>query len=264
MRLTALIAYAAAAVLTLTACGDEEPGDSVRHDWDGVWVLASGTQQGGPLVLVDSHPVTLVLDGDAVSGISACNHYGGTVTRSGDSFTVGAMSMTEMACPPDSVLTLESAFHAALNDVTTAALDGDLLTLSGDAVELVFERQPAVPSADLLGTTWMLDSLLAGDVVSSTMGTGSLILSADGTVSGSTGCRNFTGSWEQDGTSLRFQLATTRQACPDETRAQDQQVLAVLDAQPEFAIDGQSLTLTSPAAGSPSSGLVYGAVQVTS
>lgn len=258
MRLTALVAYAAAAVLTLTACGDDGPSDSVRHDWDGAWVLTSGTHQGDPLGLLDSHPVTLVLDGDDVNGISACNHYGGTVTRSGDSITFEAMSMTEMACSPESAMALEAAYHAALADVTAARLDGDVLTLTGDGVELVFDRQPPVPTADLVGTTWQLDSLIQGDAVSSTMGTATLVLSDDGTVTGSTGCRTFRGTWDQEGTTLRFLLATTRQACPDDTRAQDQQVLAVLDAQPESSIEGQSLTLTNPQTGSqPSSGVIY-------
>ena len=85
------------------------------YDWDGAWVLTSGTHQGDPLGLLDSHPVTLVLDGDDVNGISACNHYGGTVTRSGDSITFEAMSMTEMACSPESAMALDGGGSSTLN-----------------------------------------------------------------------------------------------------------------------------------------------------
>jgi len=254
MRLTALLAYAAAAVLTLTACGDETPSDTVRHDWDGAWVLTSGNDTGVPLVLVATHPVTLVLDGDDIGGIAACNHYGGTVTRSGDSITFGAMSMTEMACSPESAMTLEAAYLAALADVTTASVDDDVLVLSGDRTTLTFAFEPPPPTADLVGTTWVLDSLIIVDAASSVGGEPTLLLRADGSVSGSTGCRSFEGTWIETGAQLDFpELSMGDETCSPALAAQDDHVVSVLGDGFTASIDGATLTVSDP----DGSGLVY-------
>jgi len=254
MRLTALLAYAAAAVLTLTACGDEAPSDTVRHDWDGAWVLTSGNDTGVPLVLVATHPVTLVLDGDDIGGIAACNHYGGTITRSGDTFTFGAMSMTEMACSPESAMTLEAAYLATLADVTTATVDGDSLVLSGGGTTLTFASEPPPPTAELLGTTWVLDSLITGDAASSVGGEPTLLLRADGTVSGSTGCRSFEGRWIETGAQLDFpELRMGDESCSPALAAQDDHVVTVLGDGFTASIDGPTLTVSDP----DGSGLVY-------
>jgi len=254
MRSVALAAYAAVAVLTLTACGEQAPADSVRHDWDGAWVLTSGNDTGVPLVLVPTHPVTLVLVGDDVSGIAACNHYGGTITRNGGSIAFGAMSMTEMACSPESAMTLEAAYHAALADVTTATIDGDTLVLSGAGTRLTFAFEPPPPTAELLGTTWLLDSLITGDAASSVAGKPTLQLRADGTVSGSTGCRSFEGTWTEHGARLDFpELTVTDQACTPALVDQDDHVLSVLGDGFTAAIDGPTLTVSDP----DGNGLVY-------
>jgi len=254
MRLTALVVYAAVAVLTVTACGEEGPGASVRHDWDGAWVLTSGTHGDDPLTLVASHPVTLVLAGDEVGGIAACNHYGGTVTHSDDAIAFSAMSMTEMACSPESAMTLEAAFIAALADVDTATLDGDALVLSGEATTLTFEFQPPPPTADLVGTTWVLESLITGDAASSVAGQPTLLLRADGSVSGSTGCRTFRGTWVESGAQLDFvEFTMGDETCGSALTPQDSHVVVVLGDGFTAAVDGPTLTASDP----DGNGLVY-------
>ncbi len=50
-------------------------------------------------------------------------------------------------------------------------------------------------------------------------------------MSGSTGCNRLTGSYEQDGNSLRFkQMATTKMACPPPVDAMERAFLQVLGA----------------------------------
>ncbi len=239
-----LVAGAAVALL-LTGCGDTTPGSGVDPaTFDGDWQLTSGSVDGTDLDLA-AGDVTLTVDGEQWGGTSACNQYFATATLDGDQVTVGGVGSTEMACD-EPRMALEAAYLAGLQRVTTAATDGDTLTLSsGDGVVLEFGPVAPTPTADLVGTTWTLTTLLDGDSASSTVGEpATLTLADDGTVTGSTGCRTFRGRWEQDGDALSIgPLATPKIGCSPETRSQDTHVLAVLDGEVAATIDGQSLTL---------------------
>lgn len=50
-------------------------------DEDGSWQLMSGTVDGRPVPIVDSHPITLNIDGYVIGGTAACNGYGGNLKR---------------------------------------------------------------------------------------------------------------------------------------------------------------------------------------
>ncbi len=169
-------------------------------------VLASGAVDGSPLDLPPGVRVTLLPgaggteDPAAVSGVSGCNHYFSTMTVDGDAITFPAEGTggTEMACEPG-LMALESTYLAALPRVETGRWDGDRFTLAGDGVELVYAAVEAVPTQDLVGTTWRLDSLLDGETASSTVAgadPATLELREDGTVAGGTGCRTLTGRYE--------------------------------------------------------------------
>ena len=81
--------------------GDGRPGDEpAAADLDGSWVLTAGSDHGAALALDDSHPVTLDLDGNEPSGISACNNYSGTMDPRRRRVTFSNLGGTEMACMP--------------------------------------------------------------------------------------------------------------------------------------------------------------------
>ena len=142
-------------------------------------------------------------------------------------------------------MTVEAAYHAALAAVTRVERSGDVLTLSGEGAELVFELLRPVPDAALQGTRWSLESLIQGDAVSSVSDGGWLQLDADGTLSGSTGCRDFDGAYLVTGDTVAItQLSTTDQACTGLVEAQDRHVIEVIDGGFMVAIDGDRLTLT--------------------
>ncbi|HQR28067.1 MAG TPA: META domain-containing protein [Nocardioides sp.] len=247
--MTRLLALVLSLLLLASGCGSDDGGTATEPtdvDLSGTWRLTSGTASGGTLALDDSHPVTLLVEGDRVSGVSACNNYMGQVTVSGSSVTFGQLGGTQMACMPSSVMALEQAYLAALGTVDTGARDGDTLTLSGPGTTLTFEPVPPVSDADLVGTRWTLDSLVEGSTVSSVQGKpATLDLAADGTASGSTGCRSFRGDWTLSGEQLTLPaLATTMQACPEGLGAQDDLVLAVLTGPAEVTVEGSSLSLT--------------------
>ncbi len=244
------------AALTV-ACGQVGPvGTSpagTTDSIDGSWELVAGSTTEGPLRLVEAAPVTLDIEGTEVSGRSACNHYSATLDHDGDSVGVGQVGGTEMGCEPR-VMELEQRYLTTLQSVDKADVGGDRLVLTGAGVRLEFRLVPEVPTADLVGTVWGLDSLLAGDTASSTVGSAArLVLAGDGTLTGSTGCRPFVGRYVVQGaevrvTALDADLPTGKggvDACPPETAAQDEQVLEVLGVGFRAEVAGETLTLSS-------------------
>ena len=134
--------------------------------------------------------------------------------------------------------------------------DGKVLALTGPDVMLRYELMPPTPIAELVGTTWVLESLVTGDTVTSAQGTPTLRLDANQTYTGSTGCRSFSGEWAERGGRLEFPSGGIDQlGCRAPLRAQDSLVFQTLGNGflAEFTVDGQKLTVTVP----DGSGLVY-------
>ncbi len=254
-RLITLLATLGILAALTTACGDEggTASDPGTPDLDGSWVLAAGSHDGKPFVLSDGALITMLIDGDQVSGVAACNNYGGPIAITADGVKVGALAMTEMACD-EPRMNLETAFLAALAAVTDADLSADSLTLTGADTTLDFDEAVVPAAAPMVGTTWHLDSLIDGDSVSSIMGEGTLTFDEQGKLTGSTGCRNFRGTWKAEGDEVTpSSLATTRQRCPADLQGQDDHVLAVLGSRFTALADGQILTIT----GADGLGLTY-------
>jgi heat shock protein HslJ len=141
-----------AALLTLVtlvtaACLGSDFADSI----EGSWVLASGSANGEPILVLESHPITMTLDGSNIDGTAACNGYGGTyrVASNGNFQIVDGLSITEMACSPPEVMDSEAQFMEAMINVDHVALDGTTLTLSGEGYELAFgpDDDPPPPAA---------------------------------------------------------------------------------------------------------------------
>jgi heat shock protein HslJ len=114
-------------------------------------------------------------------------------------------------------------------------------------VELHFALIPPIVNADLVGTTWILDSLISGDAVSSTVGERvTLQLNANGTFEASTGCRDVTGRYTVEGNRVKAILDPYDTfACGDGLGDQDNHVLKVISGEFSATIQGESLTLTA-------------------
>lgn len=259
-----LIAILATACTLGTSRGSVTPGPTGTGggvgiggagDLSGAWILLDGTGPTGAIPTADGHRITLTIQGDQVSGISACNHYGGTVAIAGDAIRVSALSMTEMACADDRAMESEAAYLAALATVVGWARDGDTLTLGGPQAELTFGLQPPVADEEIVGTTWVLESLILGDAVSSVLGDGATLeLRPDGTVAGGTGCRTFEGRYTINGDEVLFtDVVATDQGCAPDLARQDEHVLNVLGDGFTAAVAGPTLTLT----GAGNLGLAY-------
>lgn len=140
------------AAVLLTACGTEGTTGGQDEALDGHWVLAEGAGPDGTVELdvglEQPVPVTLRIDGDAWTGSAACNSYSGIVAVEDGAITNDlAFTVTEMACEPPALMTVESAYLAALAvvdeaDLTTADDAADALTLTGPDALLRFTREP--------------------------------------------------------------------------------------------------------------------------
>jgi heat shock protein HslJ len=241
-----------ALALVLGGCAQpaEPEGDPTAHAWQ----LETGTLDGAPILIVESHPITLSFTDDSAGGTAACNGYGGPYTISGAELTFAPPAVTEMACMPEQVMESETMYLAALVRVSNFTIDEERMTLTGEGVEMVFAQLPPVPTAQMTGTVWVLDALVQGEAVSSVMGDrATLEMFSDGSLLGSTGCRSFAGSYTVNGSGVLVTDLTAEGECTDDLRDQDALVLTVLGDGFRVTIEGQGMTLDSTG----NQGLIY-------
>jgi heat shock protein HslJ len=202
--------------------------------------------------------VTLTIDGDQVFGTAACNGYGGTLAADdrlggGGPFRVTELSWTEIGCEPD-VMQLEQQYLAALQAVDSYELAGSLhLGVIDVGTSLVFDPVAPVADNEIVGTTWVLDTVIEGDAASNSpiMHSATLTLDDDGTLTGSTGCRLLEGEWITAGAQIvftRFAAIDDPAAglCAPESQALDGFIVTVLGDGFTVDIDGRRLTLMAP------------------
>lgn len=243
-----------ALVLVLAGCAADVAPSSGPEAIEGAWRLTSGRTSVGEVPLVDDWPITLTIEGATIGGTAACNSYGARLVGIGGRVRVEELAMTAMGCEAD-VMASESAYTAALGAISEIGVDGDALVLVGPDVELRFAPLPPPPTAELVGTRWLLESVFVGDVAAAPVGEpATLELRADGTFTGSTGCRTFSGTWVEEGDGIRNTSMTMDGAdCLPELVPQDSSVVSVVGDGFVPTLHDDLLTLTDPGG----AGLVY-------
>ena len=177
-----------------------DTGAPSSGEFDGEWRLLSGQGPSGKVPI--PRQVTLVVDGQTISGIAACNNYFGDAQIDGESFEVSGLGSTEMGCPGKRAVA-EQRYLEALDAARSIVREADELHLGGESVDLRFELVPPPEPAAFEDTQWELESLVFGagadGTVSSTEAPGHIVFASDGTLSGHTGCQPLKGQWQQDG-----------------------------------------------------------------
>lgn len=129
--IAAFVAVVALSSLALSGCADSGAIERVQ----GSWVLVAGQDARGEFI-ESARPVTLAIEGDAFSGASPCNTYGGVVRAESNGLRFGAIASTEMACADPEQMSLEGRYVAGLGAVTAGSvIDGELV-LRGGGVQL--------------------------------------------------------------------------------------------------------------------------------
>jgi heat shock protein HslJ len=138
MKYVAVVALAGIAILAVAAC---QGADSAASDpLDGTsWVLMA-YRKTSP---ISGTTITAMFEDGQVRGSAGCNSYSGSYQVSGDTITVGAVAITEMAClEPEGVMEQELLFVEFLTDAQTFRLaDGQLQTFRPDGEALTFIPQ---------------------------------------------------------------------------------------------------------------------------
>jgi heat shock protein HslJ len=110
----------------------------------------------------------------------------------------------------------------------------------------VTEETAAAGSTEnsLTGTIWNLTSLNGQSLVPTTSITAEF--SEDGNLSGSSGCNNYTTTYESDGSNITInmsQAASTMMACPEPIMAQETAYMQALDQATTYEVNADTLTL---------------------
>jgi len=220
----------------------------------GDWVLVGGSIDGVDALILEDHRITLMIDGSQIGGVAACNQYGGEITVAGDGLHLANLGQTAMGCE-EPAMSAEVAFMGALARVREIRRDGAELVTAGDGIELHVEALEPPPTAELVDTRWVLETVFVGDVASAPLGEpATLELDGDGTFRGSTGCGAFTGHWIEQGDQIEApSLAMDESECPADLRAQDDHVVSVIGDGFVPSIQDDLLTVTDPGG----IGLVY-------
>lgn len=246
MLVTALL------VVMPAGCGDLPwfAGSGGGPDLRGEWRLVAGEAPWGPLGRVadfHDHGIRLVIEEDEFEGRAVCNHYRADYERDGHRMQVrGVKSTTEVGCGDGA--DVEKAYLDALGRVDRVERDGNGLVLTGAHVALRYDPLPG-PDADLEGTVWRLESLIEGQVASSTLGSQATLVLGDGSLRATTGCRDLRGEYTVEADRLRVSALSADGRCDEDLARQDEHLLQVLGANPVIEINGQRLRLTTEGGG---------------
>ena len=224
----------------VTGCGGDDHAAGAPALVGTQWVLdvsALGVDDAGS---VNSW---IELAGGRVSGNDGCNAFSGSYRLDGSKLTFGPLAGTQMACggPADEV---SRKVTAALARVRSYEVAGDALRLEDASGATLLTYAAGTPGVE---GSWTVISVLYDDAIRSVSAGAELTadFSADGRISGSTGCNSFHGDYTLEGTKLKIgPLAATKKACPTpEASEQEAGYLAALESAVRIEQAGPQLTL---------------------
>lgn len=209
--------------------------------------------------LVEGSVVRMVFESGQLSVQAGCNNLFASYAVEQQTLRVTAMGSTQMGCEQD-LMEQDQWLAGFLEGGPSAVVDGDELTLSDGATELVLtDRVVADPDRPLEGTTWQLESHRSDDALSHIAGMekASLRFDGQGRLQVDTGCNRGSATYAVEGDTVVIgPVMLTRMACPEPameietllTQAIDEQTLTV-------SIEADLLTLEGTGGGAGGGGL---------
>lgn len=230
--------------------GTQEPAASASLI--GPWKLTAYGPVGAPTPAVEGAQAGLTFNEDGtINGSSGCNGLGGDYSVEGDRITFGEFVSTLMACDAP-IMEQESAAHKVMTGTASYTLEGDTLTITNNDTVLVLTRgdyvagEPSAP-ASLVGA-WKLTSYGAGGTVTSALPEveANLTFNDDGTLTGTSGCNEFGGSYTVDGNKITFtDIVSTLKLCDEPLMGQEEAITQALLETATYQIEGNTLTITN-------------------
>ena len=179
----------------------------------------------------------------SVNGNDGCNAFSGSYEVDGSKLRFGSLAGTNKACsgPADEV---SRAVTTGLARVRAYEIRADALQLKDAGGETVLTYVASTPGVE---GEWTVISVLYDDAIRSVVVGTELTadFSADGTLSGNTGCNSFRGDYTLEGRTLRVgPLTATKDACPSKDASeQEKGYLAALESAVRIEQTGPELTL---------------------
>lgn len=265
VRPASLAAVAAAIIVAVSGCSDDVdvfsesgsgrsgPGSRVTAEQLDRRSFSGDDVTGHELV--GGTTITLSFDGDRLSSNAGCNTTSsGFRIESGRLVVDGAGMSTLIGCPPE-LEAQDRWLSGFLADGPELALGDDTLTLtSADGGATTVTLDEGADAAALVGTTWLLNTIIDGDTASAVpaeVEQPSMTIGEDGMAELFFGC-NRGGAAVGTTSTGRGDLLTfgpirsTKMACGEDASAVEATVLAVLGSEPAFTITADALVLTAP------------------
>jgi heat shock protein HslJ len=195
--------------------------------------------------LVRGTRITLTFDDKTLSASAGCNSLSGAYRIDGDRLLAEQLGGTEMGCDPPRHA--QDAWVAELLRSKPVLVNrGDTITLTSGTTALTLQdREVAQPDKPLVGTTWVVDTIIDNQMASSVPAgrPSTVVLPSRTRIEVYDGCNRTSGAVEVGASSLTVVdlPASVRTNCPGPPGV----VFAtVLQGTVQFTIEGDRLTLT--------------------
>ncbi len=235
-----------ATLLVATACGqgdDNASGSGSPTGLDGRTFLSTAATG---IELVADTRVSITFENGTVRANAGCNTMSGDYELVDGRIVVAQLTATEMGCDPPRHAQ-DDAIASLLMLGASYELTGDELVLRRDAIELrLTDRRVADPDRPLVGTAWELDTLIDGEVASTSPAGYAATLRIEGdrfTLDGS--CNDFDGPVTVEGDRLVFgQTRMTAVGCGDLEEI-ERRLMSFFQGEATFTIEADRLTITN-------------------
>ena len=229
-------------VLTVVGVGATAEGAPTRMKLEGpTWVLdqeASNLEAIAPEFVVTA----LFVDG-GLSGTSGCNNYNTTYTATRTRLRVSANVASTLKLCSQPAMNVEASYLERIPTTRAFTIRRDRLTVrtTTRGADLIYR---ALSARELLGD-WEVTSYFRPGAITSVLAGTTITATFDRkTISGNSGCNNYSGRYESDETKIEIgPVAATQRACADNAvNQQESEYLAALDLVRTFTLDSNGLT----------------------
>ena len=241
-------------LLLLAGCGarpveagapDQPAPDPLRGR---TFIATAVTADGKPHPLVAGTEVSFEFTDDGrLIARPGCNMLQGPVDTADGKLVVHDLAQTDMGCD-QARMEQDSFVGEVLSASPTWELNGDRLTVKSGSTTLDLAPREAVrPDKELVGTTWVLDTLVDGEVASSmAAGAPEVTLVFDGKRAvADTHCNGVTADYTMVDNRIVFEPgAMTKKACEPEIMRGETAVYDVLSGEATYELTDNRLSLT--------------------
>ena len=243
-------------LLVSAGCGSaeekKEPDvqSSSHEPLSGGYVVTNMTEKGAARQPAAGSTILLEFSDGQLNLNGGCNAMFASVVQEGDELDIDPMASTQMGCPSE-LMEQDSWLARVLHGKVRIDQSEGVRLISGD-VEIELARH-TVNKRALSGTTWHLDTLIAGRSTSSVhhRSTAYITFTDDKSIQTDSGCNTGGGKVKVTADTLTFEpRMTTLIGCKQEWKRDAEEAFdKVLQGRVSYIIEGDRLTILTAEAG---------------